>query len=183
MAATDYLQISPGTMNVYFDEDTNMISVFSNKTDWVTSSNQPWLTTVDNTVKGYFYIVTQHNTGTGLRSATVTVSQPGLSPVYLYVNQFDAVGIEDKTEETSLMVYPNPFNDFVYISTKGYRSSKMFISLYNILGEEVLQTEKSLVYGENNDIYLDLNKALLPGFYVMKINMEGFSQTIKLIKK
>ena len=73
----------------------------------------------------------------------------------------------------TISVYPNPAKDVVHFSSKSIIEN---ITLYNVLGQEVLFKKVN-----SSEFVLDLNN-LSSGSYVGKLNANGKSQSVKLIK-
>jgi len=103
------------------------------------------------------------------------VGCPGGSPG-TQINPSCAAGSVDQTignSEKFVSLYPNPATDYVY-----FKAAKAIdkITLYNVLGEEVLVKEVNAPY-----FVIDIN-ILIPGSYFAKLVSNGQSQTIKLLK-
>ncbi len=69
--------------------------------------------------------------------------------------------------------YPNPTNDAVYFNLKDKIES---ITLYNLLGQEVLSKRTN-----TKEFSIDISQ-LSSGTYIAKLNSNGKSQLVKLIK-
>lgn len=76
-------------------------------------------------------------------------------------------------ENSTISFYPNPTNNIVNFSSP---ETIEIISLYNLLGQEVLSKEIN-----SNEFKLDISSQP-SGTYIAKINSKGKSQSIKLIK-
>ncbi|WP_445719594.1 T9SS type A sorting domain-containing protein [Flavobacterium sp.] len=76
-------------------------------------------------------------------------------------------------ENSTISFYPNPTNNIVNFSSP---ETIEIISLYNLLGQEVLSKEIN-----SNEFKLDISSQP-SGTYIAKINSKGKSQLIKLIK-
>ncbi len=83
------------------------------------------------------------------------------------------VGIDDLTKE-EYMVYPNPFNEFLYV--KSQYGSVYEYELYNIVGEVVMKG----VTDNNREI---ITAGLIPGAYTLLIKQKNKSVNYKLIKQ
>jgi hypothetical protein len=77
-------------------------------------------------------------------------------------------------EETSLSYFPNPVNDKLTLKAQ---QNIQNVSVYNMLGQEVMRTEMNLQRGE-----LDMS-SLQSGPYFVKVSINGTVETIKIIKK
>jgi alpha-tubulin suppressor-like RCC1 family protein len=96
---------------------------------------------------------------TSQRSSPVAISCP---TSVLAVNSFEI------TE--NLKIYPNPVKDFLNIS---YENPINIISIVNLLGQEVINTNQSKI---------DVSD-LISGTYFIKISSDDFVKTIKVIKQ
>jgi hypothetical protein len=77
--------------------------------------------------------------------------------------------------------YPNPFNGEVMIDISHLSADKASISIYNILGQEVLNKELQLSGQGNQNFDLNLN-ALSTGIYSIVFTSQGFENIQKLVK-
>ena len=78
------------------------------------------------------------------------------------------------------MIYPNPSNGLLTISTELKDASKVSISIYNMVGELVLFNEFQSINGQflkNLDI-----KKLPLGTYMLKIKKGNITENQKFIK-
>jgi hypothetical protein len=89
------------------------------------------------------------------------------------VNDCLSTSINEIDQNNLTQVYPNPATDFV-----NFKSANTIekITLFNVLGEEVLSKE---VNAQNFDMDISI---LIPGSYFAKLDSKGQSQTIKLLK-
>ncbi len=72
-----------------------------------------------------------------------------------------------------IIVYPNPFNEKIYISFVSSKNGKIIVSLLNSLGG-VLAKQEYIFNSGQNILFMDLSKSLLnreilPGIYKLKI--------------
>lgn len=112
----------------------------------------------------YYWKVTANNTAGSTDSPTWSFTTGAADPL----------GVEDFTIE-ALSVSPNPVKDVITINSPvGFDS----VEVYNQLGQLVLESNSSLI---NNNI-LDLS-ALNPGMYLIQINADNKSKTVKIIKE
>ena len=81
---------------------------------------------------------------------------------------------------TSLVVSPNPFNTRCKISFILGESNKVTLSLYNIKGQLVQQTELGLLFEGNHEIFWSPGN-LPSGAYFMKTQTASFSQFSKIL--
>ncbi|MFC2114229.1 T9SS type A sorting domain-containing protein [Bacteroidota bacterium] len=181
---TDYLYISPSAMNIYYDEDTNTISVFSNSTDWTTSTNESWIKIVEFKSEGYFLLITEKNLSMEARSGTVEITVPGVKTAYLHITQYDAVGLNEFQPQTAAVAYPNPFSDYVFLKFNAFNENKVNIRLINLVGKEVMNVDETFSKFGDNELYLDLsNHNLVPGIYFLRINTGSQNLVLKIVRK
>jgi hypothetical protein len=93
------------------------------------------------------------------------------------VMKFDSVyvGNYEKPQQSLVKIYPNPANDYVYIdqSEKGVKN----ISLYNQLGEKILE-----IHSSNKIVKLSI-KDIPTGIYYLKVTSAGYSCMKKFCKR
>jgi hypothetical protein len=86
---------------------------------------------------------------------------------------------EDKSGSLNMLVYPNPFQSFVYLKTVPIGSVKGKIRITDLQGREVLSGPITL---SNQVIKVDLD--FLPGgFYFLELSTKLGSKSIKLLKE
>ncbi len=91
--ATPTLSVSPLNQNVGSAAGTTIFSVTSNS-NWTALSDQTWCTvTPSGSGNGSLMANYTENTSTNQRVATITVSTPGVSPVYVTVTQSGVGGL------------------------------------------------------------------------------------------
>jgi hypothetical protein len=106
---------------------------------------------------------------------SINAGGSALSSIYSFTtSSADPLGVEGFTIE-ALSVSPNPVKDVITINSPvGFDSVKVF----NQLGQLVIESNSSLI----NNNRLDLS-ALNPGMYLVKINADNKSKTVKIIKE
>lgn len=82
---------------------------------------------------------------------------------------------------TSTRVYPNPATDVLNIEVNASQASEMSISVYNIMGQQVMNTSVNISTGINRPSIntSDLNS----GIYFVTVKANGFENTMKFIVK
>jgi serine protease AprX len=84
--------------------------------------------------------------------------------------------------KNEVQVYPNPFNDILNITIQSVlMKEKMTVSIYDVLGKQVLYEDFYIVSNKNN-IYFNTNE-LGKGVYIIKVNLAGEVKTFQLIKQ
>lgn len=97
----------------------------------------------------------------------------GLAIDIIVVEQ-EILGVNDnEVAENAITMFPNPAIDFVTIATQEEITN---ISIFNILGQEVLNIE-----GNSNSMQIDISN-LTAGNYLAKIQVGNAVKTLKLIK-
>jgi hypothetical protein len=104
-----------------------------------------------------------------------TATPPVLTPQFIIRKLADIALLSTQTNEIAgLKVYPNPVSNGV-LHIESNLNTERTISLYNVLGKEVLNTTTS-----NNTINIaNLNS----GIYIVKITEGGKTATKKLVVK
>ena len=137
----------------------------------------------DGTVEGGAYVGFGTSVETGWQANTtyywkvISFNAGGTtdSPVFSFTTgAADPLGVDGFTIE-ALSVSPNPVKDVITINSPvGFDS----VEVYNQLGQLVLKSSSDLM----NNNRLDLS-ALNPGMYLMQINADNKSKTVKIIKE
>ena len=84
----------------------------------------------------------------------------------------------NNTELNSFLVYPNPFEGAIFI--EGINSSAFNISLFDIGGREIYHSK---IENKGTVLRIDEFNNLASGLYLLRINENEKSSTIRLIKK
>ena len=96
----------------------------------------------------------------------------------------EAWGVEENevvNPMTAVRVYPNPATDVLNIEVNASQSSEMNISVYNLMGQKVMEQNTSINVGINRPT---INTAELnAGIYFVTVKANGFDQTMKFIVK
>ena len=117
----------------------------------------------------------QANTTYYWKVTSVNVAGSTDSPIFSFTTgAADPLGIEEISLD-AFNVSPNPVKDVVTINTtSGFDT----VEVFNQLGQSVLKSSPDLM----NSNRLDLS-ALNPGMYLVKINADNKSKTVKIIKE
>ena len=82
---------------------------------------------------------------------------------------------------TAVRVYPNPATDVLNIEVNASTTSEMNISVFNLMGQKVMESNTNLNVGINRP---SINTAELnSGIYFVTVKANGFDQTMKFIVK
>ena len=82
---------------------------------------------------------------------------------------------------TNVSVYPNPVQDQLTIQVNASQASEMNISIYNITGQKVMESNTS-VYTGMNERQINVNE-LTSGIYFVTVKANGFESTMKFVVK
>jgi len=82
---------------------------------------------------------------------------------------------------TSTRVYPNPVTDVLNIEVNASQSSEMNISVFNIMGQKVMEKNVSINTGINRPSISTSD--LSSGIYFVTVKANGFDNTMKFIVK
>ncbi|WP_338730865.1 T9SS type A sorting domain-containing protein [Mangrovimonas cancribranchiae] len=110
---------------------------------------------------GETYYLQLWNNGSEEGTFDVTLSDPTMS-------------IEDFGLSTLFTYYPNPVNNMLSLKAQSNISN---VSVYNMLGQEVIRTAPNTV---TNDVNMS---ELQAGAYFVKVTVNGTTETIRIIKK
>jgi hypothetical protein len=82
---------------------------------------------------------------------------------------------------TSTRVYPNPTTDVLNIEVNACQNSAMNISVYNIMGQKVMENNVNITTGMNCPSIS--TSSLSSGIYFVTVKANGFENTMKFIVK
>ncbi|MCX6278932.1 MAG: S8 family serine peptidase [Bacteroidetes bacterium] len=134
------LGVTPDHRNVTIAAGTTNFSVASNST-WTASSNGSWCTvTLSGNGNGTIDAVYQENTGLNPRTAIITVSVAGVTPITVTVFQEGVVGLGDKPQN-NIVLFPNPNKGKFSISSTNHNILTMEVQVLAMDGK-VISTSK-----------------------------------------
>lgn len=84
------------------------------------------------------------------------------------------LGVDDLEREAAFTYYPNPVNDMLTLNAQNAIEN---VTVYNMLGQAVLQTQPNAVNGE-----LDMSR-LESGAYFVEVTISSITKTIRIIKQ
>ena len=143
-----------------------------------------------NGYNGVFWVMYSADQNQGLYldiSDTYPNSNGGvLTENYFYACMIRPEGMGINEQEainpmTSTRVYPNPASDVLNIEVNASQASEMSISVYNIMGQNVMNQNVNVTTGMNtrNINISELNS----GIYFVTVKANGFENTMKFIVK
>ncbi len=83
--------------------------------------------------------------------------------------------------QNSVLVFPNPAQSNIYFSIHLHSSSELELSIFNLFGEEVLNTKQYILNPESFSFKLDIEH-LKPGIYMYSVKSDDFLKSGKFIK-
>jgi hypothetical protein len=128
-----------------------------------------------------------YNVNTDLEPSTVyywrvrafsAIDTSNFSPVWTFTT-VTPVGISEYFDDAEISIYPNPAKDVVNIKVNSNQSAKVVITLYDLLGQAVLQRDLTFKAGQNNTELMlgDLSN----GIYLLKMVKDDQVYTNKII--
>jgi subtilisin-like proprotein convertase family protein len=90
-------------------------------------------------------------------------------------------GIDEPIFSESVTVYPNPFNNEVFVRFEAAYEYTITVSMRDMLGQTVSQQQVQIVAGAN-EIRLDANENLAGGIYFVELQSLKESRSFKLVK-
>ncbi len=127
-------------------------------------------------VTGYYQYTCDFDPGPG----TANLSSYGNQDCFIarYTNTLTAIQ-DHKLNESSIHIYPNPFNDKAVLKMPLNDGDTIEISLYNIMGQ-LISTSKNKITG-NGDKTFEI-ATTENGVYFLHVNVNGNSAIKKLVK-
>ena len=162
------LIVTPDHRNVTVAAGTTNFSVASNSS-WTASSDGSWCTvTLSGSGNGTIDAIYQENTGLNSRTAIITVSVAGITPVNVTVFQEGTVGMSERVQN-NIMLFPNPNKGNFSISTTNHDILTMDVQVLTLDGK-VISTSKC----QDRDTYtFDLSGQPKGHYLVRIITTEG----------
>lgn len=109
-----------------------------------------------------------------------TGSRPEIGLDDISVFQFDPLSANDLDAKVGLNIYPNPTNDVVNVDLSSFGEGMVNISLFDITGKLL---EQNRVAVSANMIHQVNMSALKSGLYLMNVNGENESSSVRIIKQ
>lgn len=127
------------------------------------------------------------NVNTDLESSTVyywrvrafsLIDTSDFSPVWSFTTQ-EAVGVAEYFADSEVSIFPNPAKDVVNIKVNSNQSANVLVTLYDLLGQAVIQRDFAFKSGQNNTELMlgDLSN----GIYLLKMVKDDQVYTHKII--
>ncbi len=158
------LMVTPDNRVVTVAAGTTNFSVASNSS-WTALSDSPWCTvTPSGSGNSTLDVSYEENTSPDPRTAVITVSVSGITPVAVTVFQEGTVGMPEKIM-ANVLIFPNPSGGIVTISSTDRMLMQMDIEVITLEGQVVA----SLTCAGKDKYPIDLS-ALPRGTYLLRIN-------------
>jgi plastocyanin len=158
------LNVFPPSQSVPKSSGQTNFAVTSNG-DWSTSSDATWCSATPSGT-GNGTIVASYSTNPELtpRTANITVSRTGVSPVIVQVIQdASTTGISGNSKNT-VHIYPDPAKDFVRVSLDKTSDNNARIQFIDLTGKTVMDRALS----NQNETVIDVRE-LTKGYYFAKV--------------
>jgi len=99
------------------------------------------------------------------------------------INIHNTVGIDEKTIENSISIYPNPTSNFSNIQFNLLESNLVSYKLLNAIGQAVIDEKAGVLNAGEQNISLDLSN-LTNGLYYLNITIgnSSFSKKVSIVK-
>ena len=169
------LAVTPPSQSVSESSGTTDFNVTSNSS-WTASSDATWCTvTSSGSGNGILEATYEENTSSDERSANITVTVAGLSPLIVQVIQDGtSVGISENAVN-SVRIFPNPAKEVIKVSISN-NAGNTTISLIDLTGKIIIDRPAG------NDQVITLNVGELPrGYYFLKVLSKDEAITKKVI--
>jgi hypothetical protein len=154
------LSVTPQVQTISYLATVVTFAVTSN-TNWSTASDAIWCQpTISGTGNGVISVTCTQNETMVTRTANLTVSASGVSPVILQVIQQPSYVSVNENNPSEIKVYPNPATDFVTVIVPEIAQGA-FVQVFNANGEKVLEQNIS-----KQEFRLDVSE-LRTGNYLM----------------
>ena len=92
-----------------------------------------------------------------------------------------SVFIDNNYKSLNAEIYPNPFDDYLFINFHLEESSEAIISIYDIKGSKIQTITKTGLRKGNHNIKID-SDIIKPGIYYLKLKTNKYEKSIKIIK-
>jgi hypothetical protein len=162
--------------------------------DWVTASetNNDYFT-IERSADGLTFETLGKIDGAGSSNSKKSYNSFDYNPLsginYYRLKQTDFDGkysysqiesLDFSSEELSVNIYPNPFNNYLNIDIQGETDDSTILGVYDMTGKTIIE---KYIDNENNHISLQLDQNLPNGFYFVKIFNTTTVKHYKVIKR
>jgi hypothetical protein len=172
------IALSAKTVTIAAPEGSNATIELTSNTDWATSPSQTWLSVSPSSGNGAgtLTFTAGANPVTTGRTAVVTVSGPEVESQTITVNQNgkDIPTAINKTEESNIVIYPNPVYGTLTIEYKA--ESFETVSIFNSQGV-LIAKEKAIAPGQQ----LDFSSYASGIYFIEIVKTSGEIRRVKVV--
>jgi hypothetical protein len=174
-------KMSPGDM--LKDVQVMLLDMFDNPVQYIFSDEEGrW--TFDNVAYGTYQVYAEvPGKETIPYIVTIGDEQPSVDDIMLYVETEQVISSISDVQNiftTGISVFPNPFSSKINVETDLKQDANISFSITDVAGKVVVQETTTIFAGTNIHTINLLN--YMAGIYLLKIEHEGFSKVVKLVK-
>ena len=171
------LSVSPPVQNVSYPADSAIFQVTSN-VGWTAASDASWcIPTLSGSGNGQLIAVCQENTTQQSRTANITVTASGVTPVVVKViQQSGPVGIST-SDNKGLTVSPNPTSGLIRVNFGSLDIHDAVVGIFNSNGLMIMKLK-----AESAELTIDLSEKG-KGSYLLVFKNSNITFTQKIIVK
>ena len=175
---------SENALEIGAEQGSTVSTNISSNVIWTVNSDKTWLTInpASGTGEKTLTFTAEANSSDTSRTATLTVSAPGVDTQTITVKQWASTTDVNDLDENSkdFTCYPNPFNSVTTISWQLSKTSKVTLQVLDIVGRTVaMLVDEQQPQGKYENQF---NAGTLPkGIYFCQLKAGEFSQTRKII--
>ena len=171
---TAVLTVMPMVQTVSYQAGITTFALSTN-TNWVAVSDAGWCQpTASGSGNGVITAVYGQNETMVTRTANISISAVGITPVNIQVIQLPSSVSTTPEDAAGIRLYPNPSRDFITIELDG-DSREATVQIYNLRGKVVMQREFSA-----SVFRIDVS-GLSKGSYLLKVLRGGNALIIRKI--
>jgi PKD repeat protein len=174
-------KMSPGDM--LKDVQVMLLDIFDNPVQYIFSDEEGrW--TFDNVAYGTYQVYAEvPGKETIPYIVTIGDEQPSVDDIMLYVETEQVISSISEVQNiftTGISVFPNPFSSKINVETDLKQDANITFSITDVAGKVVVQETTTIIAGTNIHTINLLDYTA--GIYLLKIEHEGFSKVVKLVK-
>lgn len=115
----------------------------------------------------------EYKSGTGDRANHVYIDG---------INIGSSLGMSNFNDEIGMAIHPNPASEILQLSFETFKSELVAISVYNILGKQIVQPLNTRVNKGSQQFTIDLTQLPI-GLYTVAVDIDGRRAVKKFVKK
>ena len=177
-----YLQVLPDAHTFKQSGGSTVFTVFTSLDNWQAVSSESWLSiTTDQNTDKIMATATENTTGVD-RNAIITVSGTGVADFEVNITQIGVSAIDEANNLAMLIMYPNPFEDYLNIEYELTENSQVKIEVYNALGKRIcVLADENQMSGMHQTVFKAGNYGLAGGFYYVRFTVNNKTFTKKVV--